>query len=360
VVEHPLYRDPSWRKHSREDKEHFKGMDDLWNPVTRAAKCISCHLGKPSEDKVLTHAMLAAGHPPLPGIEVFTFSQAMPRHWEYLGEKLKRLGKMKPEVQKAIRRSFDLGRLEHTELVAVSGPVLLRETLTLLLARVDPQGKMNCPWPEFASFDCSACHHDLKTPGWRRARAGGRPSGRPPVPSWPTALVGLGVGAADPKKAPVRLQEFELKLRDLQDAITVKPFGDRCKTVEAANALIAWADPIIADLGRVKIDRASALGLLDRTIEQARCRKPDYDTAQQLYWAYRAIFEELEPKVDPGSPGPALLSAIDAKFSFGLPSAGKQEPIEKTFASRLKAIADYDPDKFLECFSKLPGRADLK
>ncbi len=200
VLEHQLYRDPSWRKLGRQDKERLKGMLDLWNPVTRAAKCLSCHVGKADEDKVLTHAMYAAGHPPLPGIEVFTFSQATPRHWEYSGEKLERLGNMKPEVQKAIKRTFDLERLEHTELVAVSAIVLFRESLTLLVAQTDLKGKASPSWPELSSFDCLACHHDLKAPAWRQARAVDGTPGRPTLPSWPTALVRLGVVAADPKR----------------------------------------------------------------------------------------------------------------------------------------------------------------
>jgi hypothetical protein len=360
VLEHQLYRDPSWRKHSRQDKERLKGMLDLWDPVTRAAKCVSCHVGKSNEDKVLTHAMYAAGHPQLPGIEVFTFSQAMPRHWEYLGEKLKQRGNMKPEVQQATKNNFDLGRLEHTEMVAVSGIVVFRESLTLLVAQADLKGKANPSWPELSSFDCSACHHDLKAPGWRQARAVGGTHGRPTLPSWPTALVRIGVVAADPKKAPLRLKEFESKLRDLQTAITSKPFGDSVMTLAAANVLIAWANPIVADLSRVKIDRPLALELLDRTLEEAQRRKPDFDTARQLHWAYRAIYEELEPKVDPHAPVPALLSAIDTEFSFGLPSAGLQEPIEKTIASRLKASAVYDPDKFLVRFLKLRSQPQLK
>jgi Cytochrome c554 and c-prime len=360
VLEHPLYRDPSWRKHSRQDKERLKGMLDLWNPVTRAAKCFSCHVGKADEDKVLTHAAYAAGHPRLPGIEVFTYSQATPRHWEYLDEKLKRLGNTKPEVQAAIMRTFDLGRLEHTELVAISAIVLFRETLTLLVAQMDVTGKANSSWPELSSFDCSACHHDLKAPGWRQARAVSGTHGRPTLPYWPTALVRIGVVAADPKKAPLRLKEFESKLRDLQTAITSKPFGDSVMTLAAANALIAWANPIVRDLSQVRIDRPLALELLDRTFESAQSRKPDFDTARQLYWAYRAIYEELEPKVDPQAPVSALVSAIDAEFSFGLRSAGLQQPIEKTIASRLQASADYDADEFMARFLKLPNQAHLK
>ena len=72
-------------------------MTDLWDPVTRGKKCVSCHIGNPDpeEEKVVTHAMYAAGHPPLPGIEVATFSDAQPRHWQYLREK-------KAEVQRTL------------------------------------------------------------------------------------------------------------------------------------------------------------------------------------------------------------------------------------------------------------------
>ncbi len=110
----------------------------------------------------------------------------------------------------------------------------------------------------------------------------------------------------------------------------------------------------------MKIDRPRAHELLDRTIEEAQWRKPDFDTARQLYWAYRAIYEELEPKPDPQAPVPALLSGIDAEFSFGLPSAVLREPIDKSIASRLKAGADYDPNKFMARFLKLPNQAHSK
>src|SRR5262249_11781730 len=120
-VEHGVFA-KAWREMSREDKETKKGMFDLWNPVKRAEKCASCHIGNRAERKVLTHEIYAAGHPPLPSFEAATFSDQMPRHWQYLAEK-------KPEVQQLLH--FD-GKLERTHLALVSAAVSLREAMKLV------------------------------------------------------------------------------------------------------------------------------------------------------------------------------------------------------------------------------------
>ena len=78
-------------------------MTDLWDPVKRATKCASCHIGNPGEQKVVTHAMYAAGHPPLPGLETATFSDAMPRHWEYLREKKNIDDQLKNDLNAALK-----------------------------------------------------------------------------------------------------------------------------------------------------------------------------------------------------------------------------------------------------------------
>jgi len=65
----------------RKEKAEQFGMQNLRDPVTRAAVCSSCHVGSPSEGKVVTHAMYAAGHPPLTGFELNGLSERMPPHW---------------------------------------------------------------------------------------------------------------------------------------------------------------------------------------------------------------------------------------------------------------------------------------
>ena len=96
VVQHQLTGESDWtRIKTRREKWEGFGMVDLWNPVTRARVCMSCHIGDPDPKagKMITHAMYAAGHPPLPSIEVAAFSDEQPQHWLYLrckGNKAKR------------------------------------------------------------------------------------------------------------------------------------------------------------------------------------------------------------------------------------------------------------------------------
>src|SRR5262249_45351771 len=48
------------------------------------------------------------------------------------------------------------------------GQVASAETALKLLA--DRAGSAKAPWPEFAEYDCYACHHDLREPSWRQQR----------------------------------------------------------------------------------------------------------------------------------------------------------------------------------------------
>ena len=43
--------------------------------------CLSCHVGNAAQGKVITHAMYAAGHPPLPAMDIATFALNQPQHW---------------------------------------------------------------------------------------------------------------------------------------------------------------------------------------------------------------------------------------------------------------------------------------
>src|SRR5262245_9434562 len=54
----------NWRNKTPEEK-YALGLRDLRDPVIRAELCMSCHVGNAEEGKVVSHAMMAAGHPPL-------------------------------------------------------------------------------------------------------------------------------------------------------------------------------------------------------------------------------------------------------------------------------------------------------
>jgi hypothetical protein len=358
IEKHTIPNNPTWRGNTRRQKEERFGMTDLWDPVTRATKCASCHIGNSDENKVVTHAMYAAGHPPLPGLEAATFSEAQPRHWQYLREK--------PDaIQKEL--GFNRAKREQTDLVVASGIVALREAMRLYAAeaRADTLVKESAtPWPDFARFDCYACHHDLKVPSWRQERGyGGRTPGRPPVPLWPEVLVQLGITVADPTGSKGRLSEYQHARDAFYAATSARPFGNREPSAAAAQALANWADAVSQDLRgviedptRVAVDGPMALRLLHQLCQMALTAPLDYDSARQIAWSFRIIYQETRA-IDPQAlSDPELGKQIDALFDqlhLALPSAGKQERIVDSLPARLSAVFDFDPDAFQARFAAM-------
>ncbi len=78
---------PRWLELTSLQKQE-RGFRDLENSAVAAQVCLSCHLGNPEESKVITHAMYAAGHPPLPPFDLPKFMQeTCKKHWLDLDEK---------------------------------------------------------------------------------------------------------------------------------------------------------------------------------------------------------------------------------------------------------------------------------
>ncbi len=344
-------REKNWLDFDRQTKETVYGMTDLWDPVKRAEVCASCHIGNLRDGKVVTHAMYAAGHPPLPGFEAATFSDAQPRHWQYLNEKT--------AAQKKRLQPFPEGHLEQTELVAVSGLVALREVmeLTEAQARANLDQPVGAAWPDYARFDCRSCHHELRTSGFvSRDLISGRSRrlGRPGVPTWPHALVRIGiktlVAASDRQK---EIDRYEKLVGALEDAMTTRPFGDKEATIKAAAELAAWANRLLTGRLRPPIgpDRARELlmGVCDLATEDGL----DYDRARQSAWAFRAIYHELTLKSPRDPQIEASLKKLTPLLGLDLPTAGDQIPIEKSLGKWLGVMADYDPHQVQALFRQL-------
>ena len=183
---------------------------------------MSCHIGNAAEGKVVTHGMFAAGHPPLPPIEIAQFTKNQPQHWRDSRDVPLFRGNPPKEIQE-IYHLKDLD-FQGTKLALIGNIVALRETLRLVRDRADFKAMpprwpellhgrspganeaKNAPrlpeqiWPEIAMAhtDCYACHHDLRSPSYRQERGSGYrlsaekliacPPGRPLIRVWPTAL----------------------------------------------------------------------------------------------------------------------------------------------------------------------------
>jgi hypothetical protein len=131
------------------------GMYDTRDLVKRSERCLSCHVG--TAEKEVDHTMIAAGHPDLT-FQLESFSAAMPRHW-------------KPAPTASAWLSV--------QELAVGQAVQLRQALNRLNRRAS-----GAAWPEFAEYECFACHHSLTKPeaSWRQA--GGYHGRNPGAPVW--------------------------------------------------------------------------------------------------------------------------------------------------------------------------------
>jgi hypothetical protein len=337
-----------WRYAAPEVKASW-GMRDVRSPVERARLCCSCHVGKLAEGKWLTHEMYAAGHPPLPGIELATFSEDLPRHWYSLKKKA-------PAVQAELKKRFGLdpNELEQTRLVVLGGASALREAMTLLADQADPMSPYKAAaggWPDFAQFDCYACHHELTRASWRQRRG---TRGRPSAPDWPEALAPLSIAAtaADPAETRRQLEEFHKRAGDLHLAFTARPFGDRERISAAARELAAWSDGRIAALHGVKFDAAAGERLLRRLCVLAQEGSPNYDAARQLGWGFERISSDVSLSREAGQQRDRILEALERDLALKVPS-GKKQSIEAGLPARMKAMESYDPARFRALFGDL-------
>lgn len=151
------YQD-GWRLKTLSEKSAL-GMADTKSVAGRAGVCVGCHVGGPGAD--VSHDLIAAGHPPL-RFEFAAFHGNLPRHWDE-DKDLRPSGK-DPAIDPRGWPDFE------ARAWAIGQVVSAQAALELLAARAARPAQ----WPEFASFDCFACHHRLESPSWRQARGGSR------------------------------------------------------------------------------------------------------------------------------------------------------------------------------------------
>ena len=284
---------PDWRSKSIEDKEST-GFIDVRNPIHRARQCFSCHIGDAKLGRVVTHEMYAAGHPPLPGIEIETFASEMPAHWRNLREKQD--FKDRDAFIKATRRGYAqhvATDLPQTKSVVIGGVMALRQSLQLFA-----ETARSSDWPELAVFDCQACHHDLKVPSSRqRLGYGNRIPGRPSISAWPSALVALGIGLGNGPGTDAAATEFADKMALLEQELNARPFG-RSERIEAivtgSDGIVPWLDALADTRLKTSFDRAAAVSLLKQLTQLPPTHYPDYNSARQIAWAIVTIDAELK------------------------------------------------------------------
>jgi hypothetical protein len=154
----------------------------------------------------------------------------------------------------------------------------------------------NSTWPEFALYDCAMCHHDLRYPAWRQNHTQSGSPGRPQIPRWPQALVGVAIEQAagpDQAAADKMKHEFATLLSDLDAPFLKQPFGDRATIAEPATKLIAFLDDLQVRLKQLPLDRNTARLALQQLCAAALEKLVDYDSARQIALAMQSTFDGL-------------------------------------------------------------------
>lgn len=346
------------------EKKCEKGFYDVRSVISRTKLCLSCHLGNAAQGRVLTHEMYAAGHPPLPAFEIETFENQMPKHWRHLSEK----GELRDEFLARTGSKFNPDELHRTKSLLVAALVSRSESLRLTANLAEGAVSEQIPkprWPDFAQFDCYACHHDLKTEGWRRnAQHSGSP-GRPVLLPWPETLAQLAL---------IRIPDADQAARDfaaVRSATLMSPFGDREMLIKTARACADSSDKLAVALDGQELTMTDGTAILEQIAEMAATETLDYDSARQLVWAFIVVQQELKSRREQGASSPLVnedLTSVKAMFVLTLKDGREAdhqipgaEP-KKTSVNEvdlekvLPPIAKYDAIAFQKAFAELRQR----
>ena len=342
------HMEKSWRFLGSAEKEAF-GMHDLRNPVRKAENCLSCHLGDVASGKVVTHAMYAAGHPPLPAFDVESFGRAMGPHWKRVWEK-------SPQIQaQADAAGYRTETASESQRSLIAALVSLRESAAVVAdyaATPDDEGRGR-PWPELSLYDCQACHHELRVPSGRQeAGYDALIPGRPSLVRWPRSLARVAFAEAGQPDA------LDAWLRTWNESLGGRPFGtptrlpdataleEHATRIERAIATLAAVprDPSGGPAGRGRIAALAAAG--------ARCG--DLESARLLGWvAITAGRESASGTADGRS---AAIAALESALSLGFPTPAYPQPpaTERPFwQTSLSAARDADLPRIREAFRAL-------
>lgn len=274
----------SWNRNSAEGRA--AGMSDTQSLAGRAELCIKCHVGSRSADNVIrdmNHDMIAAGHPVL-RFDMALFQANLPAHWQIA------------DLQKRERR-ISLG--DHEQIVAYEiltphqSQLTSRQTLAgvakLSLERYDAHKQQaQIPFPEFADFDCYACHQQLKLPKLEFAQRVDRPLGSPRWNPWFLSKNYPDVNTESAKLIMMNTQDFVAELTKL------KQNCESQQDITEDELTIGNAQKRFAQLGKA----------------------PQEFESQSWYWHYQWYWSARQTILHYQSliKNPAVLSALQSKL----------------------------------------------
>jgi hypothetical protein len=275
------------------EQKQMDGMKDLKDSAVLAHRCAGCHVGSPPEKdsgmlvRDVNHDLIAAGHPRL-NFEFAAFLANLPPHWN---EKIAR------KRSEAEDEDWFVGQV-----------VCAQAALKLLDYRADPKHPL--PWPEFAEYDCFACHHDLSEPSGRQKR--GYPRGR--VPGW---LPWSNWYYAMPRNLAKHALQKDLDDVAKLETLMSQPYPDPATVRSAAQAADKELQSLLAKLAEKKHDPADVRKLLIFLAEEGKTQAGNnWDQDAQLYLALAALDQAYRDKTKQDQPVPAAFRDLSQALAF--------------------------------------------
>ncbi len=365
-----------WREVDPKTKSAW-GLVNLRDHTTAVAQCASCHIGNIKDGRFVTHEWYAAGHPPLPPLDVVAFTREQPRHWGLPSELpyFQKLLKKDPKKAEAIFH-IRAGESHGVRRFAEATLATLRESVNLASQLAESsQGE----GLDFAAFDCASCHHDLKYPSDRQARGYRGKPGRPLFRPAAFALAKIVVEHAAQmdnanqhlKNAPAQLAAAE---KQMLEAFASKSLGDPAKIMAAAENLIKWCNETISQLGAVRYTPAETKKLVAKVIEATQQPIADPEIAQLYTWAFETLVLDLVPptkdaqgKLAPPSGVTEIRSKLrdlvvtrlrpESDFDYEVPGSmtttGNLKPVDARIGPRMQIFNSFRYDPFRKAFQDI-------
>lgn len=276
------------------------GMYPLVEPAARATLCLSCHQGDARNP--LTHRLLGAGHPPVNGFELDTYTATQPAHFRVDADYRKR----KPVASSA--RTW------------VSGQMV--QAANLLAGLQSPRFAQHGLLPELAFYDCDSCHHTMQPPRWMPGVGGPLGPGELRLDDVALTMTGQILAVLQPLKA----KDWQAQLDALRKAGAESPAAVKAP----AQALQSQIDALLPLLSLQEPKAEQSLQLAQRLLRDALERGAgSYTLAAQTAMALAVLTHDAE------RPPPGLKPALDGLFK-ATQDRGRYDPT--AFQAALKGV----------------------
>ncbi len=353
-----------WRLKSVDEKQ-LMGLRHLGDCQQQVELCASCHVGDPESGKFVTHDMYVAGHPPLPGFDLQQFSDAMPRHWRdhrdaiqvmrNLAEDTKLLkasrDKMPELIDLYLQTNLPKGVSDQIKATKDLQDVAWSSRTVLISAVASARQYANLlansrrVWGDYALYDCSACHHELRVPSHRQNRTVGEIPGRPRLVEWVNPVLEVA------QQWDTNGLEVQRTSQTLSKAVNSVPFGSAPQCIDEAKKL---RDALV-NLERSLTERTFASNdakrLFLQLTEIPTEKVVEYNAARQIVWALKESSKDIRD-FDRTKLESLGRTGGESWIEDVLPAGRTGNLFSRTQTSfitkELARIRKYEPEKFAE------------